>query len=132
MQRRQQSGFTLLEVVIAAGILSIALAGAAMVSRTGNEAHETGAATQALERVAHGALEKVASELARTSADSLEPDPVEGLAYSAGSGGLSSRPNGSPSAPSSKWSRSKLACISLQGSSGTPSSWSTLLCKSAA
>jgi len=82
MQRRQQSGFTLLEVVIAAGILSIALAGAAMVSRTGNEAHETGAATQALERVAHGALERVASELARTSADSLEPDPVEGLAYS--------------------------------------------------
>jgi len=71
----------MLEVVIAAALLCMALASAAMVSQTGSGAYRTNQAIGALEQTLHRALEQASGQIAATGIDHLEPDPLEGLAY---------------------------------------------------
>ena len=81
MKVHTHSGFTVVELVISVTILGLALSSAAIVSKTGNDAHRASTAVQAVEQTLQSALERAAAELATTGADHLEPDPVEGLAY---------------------------------------------------
>jgi prepilin-type N-terminal cleavage/methylation domain-containing protein len=76
-----KGGFTLLEMTMAMTIMGVALAGAAMVSKSGSEAYRTGAATTQLEQNLHRALLRAADEISATGAALLVPDPLEGLAY---------------------------------------------------
>jgi len=76
-----RGGFTLLEMTIALSLLGVALTSAAMVSKTGGDAHQTTTAIQGLEQNLHRALERAASEIALSGVDHLTPDPLEGLAY---------------------------------------------------
>ena len=63
MQATQRTGFTLIEMTIAMSILGVALTSAAMVSKTGGDAHQTNAAVQSLENSLSLALERISSEL---------------------------------------------------------------------
>ncbi|MFT7678177.1 MAG: prepilin-type N-terminal cleavage/methylation domain-containing protein [Planctomycetota bacterium] len=81
MQVNKRAGFTLVEMTIAVSILGVALTSAAMVSKTGGDAHQTNAAVQSLENSLSQSISRIAGELALSGMDHLDPDPIEGLPY---------------------------------------------------
>lgn len=81
MRVQHQSGFTLVEIVLAIGLLSVVLGGAAMVSQTGADAQRSMTAVAALEQNLQRSLQRAAAELTTSGVGLLQPDPVEGLAY---------------------------------------------------
>ena len=81
MRVNKRSGFSLVEMTIAVSILGVALGSAAMVSKTGGDAHQTNAAIQSLENSLNQSLARLATELASCGVNHLNPDPIEGLPY---------------------------------------------------
>jgi len=77
----RRSGFTVVELALAMGILGLALALAGMVTRTGNSAYRAAEAGRKLEQNLHRALDRAVTELEATGTDYLDPTPAEGLAY---------------------------------------------------
>lgn len=78
---QRRSGFTLVELALAMGVMGMALALAAMVTRTGTSAYRSAEAGRQLEQNLHRALDRVITELEATGADYLDPVPAPGLAY---------------------------------------------------
>jgi type II secretory pathway pseudopilin PulG len=81
MNTQRRSGFTIVELALAMGVLGLALALAGMVTRTGTSAYRSSEAGRQLEQNLHRALDRAISELESTGSDYLFPLPIEGFAY---------------------------------------------------
>jgi len=93
----RRSGFTLIEVVLAASLLALMLLSIAITTESAGNAHDAGSARERLDVDAHRALEFVIAELssARRGALVPEPDPVlvtDTLTYEQSAGWLDDAP----------------------------------------
>jgi type II secretory pathway pseudopilin PulG len=77
-----QSGFSLIELVVAVCLLVLLLGSVGLVSRTSDQAFRSGAASSAVELHASAALTAVMRELEIADRDSLTPEPTTGLGTS--------------------------------------------------
>ncbi|MFT4539931.1 MAG: hypothetical protein ACI841_004758 [Planctomycetota bacterium] len=82
-QFRAQAGITLIEVLMASGLMATALGAVAMMSSKTEDAYQTASAALRIEQNLHGGLQRAAMELTTTGTDHLNPpNPVEGIAFS--------------------------------------------------
>jgi hypothetical protein len=78
----KRAGITLLEVVLASGLLVTALGAVAMMSTKTEDAYQTASAALRIEQNLHRALHRAASELTTTGSDHLTPpNPAEAIAF---------------------------------------------------
>ncbi|MEE8469357.1 MAG: hypothetical protein V3T22_12930, partial [Planctomycetota bacterium] len=77
----RRTGFTIVELALAMGVLGLALGLAGMITRTGSSAYRSAEAGRQLEQNLHRALDRVITELEATGSDFLHPIPTEGLAH---------------------------------------------------
>ena len=70
---RRRSGFTIVELALAMGVLGLALGLAGMVTRTGSAAYRASEAGRQVEQNVHRALDLAIKELEATGADYLDP-----------------------------------------------------------
>ena len=79
----RRAGVTLLEVVLASGLLATALGAVAMMSSTTENAYQTASAAMKVEQNLHRALQRAASQLSTTGEQHLFPPSLpEGITFS--------------------------------------------------
>jgi hypothetical protein len=74
-RRRSASGFTLIEILITASLMSMVIGSVVMVARSNDNAYRSGVMTSELEARVANAVERVVAELQTAVFDSLDPDP---------------------------------------------------------
>lgn len=79
MQSCARAGFSLVEMLIVALLLSLTLGVVGMVARSSERAFQTGTTTADLELQTAQAIERIVVELRPTALASLAPDPLPGL-----------------------------------------------------
>jgi prepilin-type N-terminal cleavage/methylation domain-containing protein len=75
-ERRDRSGFSLIEVLITVSLVGTFLGSLLLVINAGSKAARTGMARQSTEGLARRCVDRMASELVSSASGTLSPDPV--------------------------------------------------------